>query len=467
MQQCFFAFMIPVVGLLACKQIKTDQPPPCESQYVVVPQDTSFLSTSLIIPTQLIEDKLNNAIGQEILNDDDFDSSKKSKESDNLKLKITRLGDIQVSWKDNVARYQAPLLVLIERQIVGKNVLPRSKSLALKTEFSLRLVFETSVDIGEDWKLQPHTKFVLFEWLSEVKTLGGLVDLKKMIERRIHRQMPEILVNMDATIRAAVRLDRSIEKVWQNIQKPMVINKREELVWLKINPIQFEMGAIASEGGNLLIQSRLSATTETLVGDNPAYTIDSILPPLLKRRVLPDTAYFYMLSEIPYKNINETLASKLRGEMFEISGRRITVADVDVRGCGPNLVLHLKVFGAAQGDIYFQGIPRYEPDSQYIVIQNFDFEVETQEALLRSADWLLHSTFKEQMKAALSIPLAEQIVKIPEAITRGIERGKAGRKMDFSIEHWDFKPRQIWVRPTDIAALVIVNARVRVELEKF
>ncbi len=465
MQHYALVLLFPVVALFACKKINTVRPP-CEEQYVTIPQDTSYLSTPLVIPTQLIEDKLNSIMGQVVKQDDDFENLNKEGKKDKIKLKITRLGDVKILWKDNVARYQAPLLILVERQIVGKSVLPMSKSLALKTEFSLRLVFETTVDVGEDWKLQPQTKFVSFEWLSEVKALGGLIDVKKMVERRLHRQMPDIEKNLDETIRKSVRLDRVISRVWQKIQKPMVINRKGEYIWLKIKPIRFEMGTITTEPGNLLIQGLLAATTETLVGDDPVFTVDSTLPPLVKRKVLPNNAYLYLLSEISYEDLNEIISKKLEGKVFDVPGHRIKVKSAEIWGCGSNLVLHLKVGGDVKGEIYLQGTPQYEPDSQRIAIRNFEFEVRTEEALLASADWLLHSTFKEQMKDALSMPMAEQIVKIPEVIMKGIERGKAGKKMDFTIEQWDFKPQQIWVRSTDIATLVIVKAQVRLELEK-
>ncbi|MBC7775461.1 MAG: hypothetical protein H7246_08480, partial [Phycisphaerae bacterium] len=64
------------------------------------------------------------------------------------------------------------------------------------------------------------------------------------------------------------------------------------------------------------------------------------------------------------------------------------------------------------------------------------------------------------------LPMAEKIVTIPDLIMEGIERGRVGKKMDFTIEQWDFRPQKIWVRPTDIATLVIVNARVKIELEQ-
>ncbi len=463
MQPYSIVLLLLAGSFLACSKPGSVRPP-CDAQYVDIPQDTSYLSTPLVIPTQLIEDKLNKLIALEMR--DDFEHGNKEGNDDNIKMKITRLDDIQVTWKDNVARYEAPLLILVERQIVGKKMLPTSKALALKTQFSLRIVFETTLGIGEDWRLQPHTKFAAFEWLSDAKILGGLIDVKKMVERRLYSQMPTVLEKVDQTIRTNIHLDSAIRRVWIKIQKPMVINRREKKVWVKFNPIQFELGTITTDAGNLLVQTRLSATTETLLGEDPVYTVDSTLPPLIKRQELPNNAYVHLLSEIPYTDINDLIDQKLRGKVFDYSGHRIQVKSAAVWGCGTDLVLRLRVKGDVRGDIYFSGTPQYEPDSQRIIIQNFDFEVKTQEVLLASADWLLHDSFKEKIKATLSIQLGEKIAKIPEAIMSGIERGKAGAKMDFIIEEWDFKPQKIWVRPTDIAILIVVDAKARIVLEQ-
>lgn len=453
------------VGLFACKKLHTTRPD-CDTQAVVIPQDTSFLSTPLVIPTRLITEKLNRAIKQDILNDQDFDSLKKNGKKDHLKMKVTRLGEIQVHWKNNVATYSAPLLVLIERQIVPKRLLALPKSLAIKTEFSLRVAFETTIDIGEDWQVQPKTRFKSFEWLSEVKALGGLIDIKNMVERRLDRQMPQVLVNLDSTIQANIHLDRSIGRIWRNIQKPIRVNKKEELVWLKIHPIRFEMGNITSDSANLLIQGRLYATTETVFGEKPAPDVDSILPRLVKRESLPDEAFVYLLSNISYTDINKIIERQFAGKSFDVPGHRLTIKSAEIWGCGQNLMLHLRVRGDVRGDIYLQGTPTYEPDSQRLEIRDFEFEVHTEEALLASADWLLHDTFKEKVKAALSIELGDKIAKIPTAIMEGIERGKAGKKMEFTLEDWSFKPQKIWVRPGDLAALVLVHARARIELEQ-
>lgn len=452
-------------GLLFCKKIKNNRPE-CLVEYLGIPQDTSFLSTPLLIPTQLIEDKLNQVIRRDLLSDDDFDSINADGKKDKLKLKITRLGKIRVRWLDNVATIETPLLVLIERRVIRKNVLPFSKALALKTQFSLQLVFEITVQIGEDWTLRPKTRFVEFKWLSKVRALGGLINVENMVERRIQKEMPAIVTNVDSLIHANVRLDRVVGRVWQQIQKPMIINRKEQLVWLKINPIRFETGRITTQGSNLMVQARLYATTQTLLGDTSGYTINTRLPPLIKKHSLPDTAFVYMLSKIPFSDINSVISKKLIGKNFAISGHDIQVTAVEVYGCNANIVLHLSVCGSLKAEIYMKGIPRYEPNAQHISIENFDFELMTDEALAAGADWLLHSSFKQQMQDSLNLPLAQKIATIPTAIERGIERGNAGEKMDFIIEQWDFRPQNIWVSDTAIIALILVEARVHIVLEK-
>lgn len=455
-----------LIAQYGCKKLHTIRPA-CTVEDAVLPIDTSHLSTPLSIPTQLIEDKMNKAIKQELVRDEDFTNiSKKTGKPDKLKILVSRLGNIDVQWADNVVTYQVPISVLLEKEMVSSRILPSSKALALKTQFSLRLVFETTVDIGENWRLLPQTKFKNFEWLSEVKAMGGLINLKKPIEKRINAQMPDIEHSMDSMINHNVRIDRTVGKIWRNVQKPIVINRNDKVLWLKINPIRFEIGKISTEGPNLIVQSRITATTEMLVGENPVYVIDSVLPPLRKYAKLPNEAYIYLLSEIPYTAVNKLINEKIAGKEFDLEGHKIRIKTAEVWGCGGQMVLHLSVRGAVKGEMYFHGDPQYEPDSQRVVISNFDFELQTEETLLSGAEWLLHSTFKDKILAELSLPLQNKIEDIPKNIVAGVERGKLGQKIDLQIEEWKFRPRRIWIQRDDIATLVTVQAQVKIEMEE-
>ena len=58
----------------------------------------------------------------------------------------------------------------------------------------------------------------------------------------------------------------------------------------------------------------------------------------------------------------------------------------------------------------------------------------------------------------------ERMVLANVLLDAWIERGRAGKKLDFTIEKWDFRPYKIWVRPDDLAVLILVDARARIEL---
>ena len=100
MQRFILALFFLASGLLACQKNKA-APPRCDEQYVSIPLDTSYLSTPLVIPTQLIEDKINSTLGQVIKNDQDFDNLDKEGKKDKTKIKVTRLGDVQIHWKNH------------------------------------------------------------------------------------------------------------------------------------------------------------------------------------------------------------------------------------------------------------------------------------------------------------------------------------------------------------------------------
>lgn len=101
-----------------------------------------------------------------------------------------------------------------------------------------------------------------------------------------------------------------------------------------------------------------------------------------------------------------------------------------------------------------------------LVIRNFDFEMETEEALLNGADWLLHSTFQNEIQDMLALPLKDKIAQLPKKIVEGIEKGKAGKKLDLDIEQWNFEPQQIWVQDDHLKVSLMAFAQVRLELEK-
>lgn len=380
-----------------------------------------------------------------------------------MKLWVNRLNDIHIVWNDQVATCSVPLEVLIKKQLIGQNIAPNALNMNLS--FDMHLTFDVAFDLDSDWKLVTKTTFRSFQWLKEPKIMGGTINLQNMVEKRLTSQMPDIQTAIDEQIHEKVRLDNAIGRIWQKLQKPIALNKQYRLVWLQFQPVRFEIGQIRTQGKNLLVQSRVVTFVKTLVGKEPAYEVNTVLPPLQRVAALPDSAYIHLMAEIPYSDLNKVLDDQLAGKTFDVQGQRIRVRDAALFGCGDQLVAHVRTAGAYRGDLFIHGKPEYQRDSQ-LVIRNFDFELETQEALLNGADWLLHSTFQNEVQDMLALPLKNKIAQLPQKIMEGIEKGRAGKKLDLDIERWAFEPQQVWVQEDHLKVSLIAMAQVRFELEK-
>jgi len=427
-------------------------------------QDTSFLSTPVIIPAKVLHEKINAAVKHDILSDDNFDNiSKITGRKDHIKLDVNRIGDIDITWKDNVATCEVPLLLLIEREILSEKLI--STPFSMKAALKLRVVFDITLNITEDWKLKSSTKFRNFEWLSDARAFGGLISVKKPIQNRIMKHIPFIEPAIDSQIYARVHLDRAIRKIWCNMQRPIALNKEHRLVWLQIQPLRFDIGPIRTEGNNLVIPGRMHAFTKTLVGENPAYQVDSILPPARKFANLPDSVFVYMLARIPYQHLKNVILNQVGRKPMSLEGRNLTLSNIEIWGCGDKMVVHLSVAGDVNGEIYMQGIPSYERDSQ-LVIRQFDFDIDTRETLLSGADWLLHDTFRKQIQDLLTLPLQQQIVNMPSRIEANIESGRIGDRVDLDIESWKFTPKRIVMQEDHLAVLITSQGKVQLVLEK-
>ena len=99
-------------------------------------------------------------------------------------------------------------------------------------------------------------------------------------------------------------------------------------------------------------------------------------------------------------------------------------------------------------------------------VKNIGFDVETEERLLATADWLLHDRLKDTLAGALHVPLREQVMKLPTLIDRAFDKSKASKKNDLEIRSFRFVPQRIAIRPDGIQILLKVESTVAFQVMK-
>jgi hypothetical protein len=106
---------------------------------------------------------------------------------------------------------------------------------------------------------------------------------------------------------------------------------------------------------------------------------------------------------LPFEALSRTLNAYLQGKRFALTEgliRQHVVVEAsrlysNLRG---SLVIQVRFSGSFNGTVFLTGKPVYDAAAQKITLQNFDYELETKNLLLRGAKWLFDKLILEEIR---------------------------------------------------------------------
>ena len=120
---------------------------------------------------------------------------------------------------------------------------------------------------------------------------------------------------------------------------------------------------------------------------------------------------------LPFDVASKILSQKLVGNKYVSSKFGVNIEDALIYGSGETTVLRLNVSGDINGSIYLTGTPFYEISNDSLYIKNLDYSIETKNILANSADWFLHSGFRQMIADQTHWELGGQIAAAKEKIS--------------------------------------------------
>jgi hypothetical protein len=448
---------------LSCTQIKPEAPI-SEAFEKDIEQKMSHISMPIIFEIKKIEARINKELKGVIYHDNSFENHHK----DNVKITVKKEENIKISIKNNVLYYKIPLRIWLEarleKKLIGKAKIKKVQAV----EMAVRLKFKSVLAVGQDWKLQTKTTFMGLEWIKqpEIKVAMIRVNLATKTEKILLRKQKEIERKIDKVARNQITIKDKIQKIWQELQNPILFNKKEYKAWLKMTPQNIELGKIKGNGGFLKIFLKINTQITTLFGNNPKHTIIKKIPPLVINHKIKDDFQLYVFSNVLYEELNQIAKSKLKNKEIPIEGYKVIIKKVEISGSGRNLIIKVKIKGDIKSTVYFRGVPFYDKERQELQIKEFDFDLKTEESLLQGAEWLLHDIFKEYVQEALHVPLKDKLNKIPELIQNGIKKGKIGEKIELKLENFVLKPDKILVAEKGLKLMIDVRGNSSLKLKQ-
>ncbi|GAB4339747.1 MAG: hypothetical protein OHK0038_19010 [Flammeovirgaceae bacterium] len=408
--------------------------------------------------TKKLEDLLNKQLKPVIYQDDSFDKPKK----DNLKIKVMKAGKVIVEVEGNVVNYVLPLSIECE---LRKKPLP-----IVKTSFSLKVRGKSSVEIEKNWKLKTKSKFLGIEWIEHPKLNLGFAefDLTNKVEKVLNAHGDEIFHKLDLIVKEKADIKHQIEQIWYNIQKPICINRKEKKIWLKFDNQDISASQVYGHAGNLLIHTKIHAYIQTIVADTIEHYHHQPLPNLtrLKAKDKNDQFDMFVLSVIPFDDLNAILQHHVGGKVLAAEGHSMTIKEAALFGEQGNLALKINFSGEIQGEVKLKTAIYHDSTDNALLLKEFDFLVESDDMLVQVADWLLHDKVKAELSKYLKIPLQPHIERLPELINKGVEHGKTGKRIDLVLKNMKLHPQKILITPNNIQLLIHTKGNGMIILDK-
>jgi hypothetical protein len=442
-----------LLWVTGCRKVKP-QPPEAKGFDDPIPATASYLTGRITFEMADLERKINQELSAVLVTEDMLEGRKGEK----WQLRVERSGPIRLRYSQQRVSFTAPLQVWVSNPLAYKRNKRRRESNpnfmgAKQPLAALSVNFDTPLTVTNRWSLSTKARFVDYKWIEKPKlrVLGVKISIQNIAEKIINARKKDIETAIDQAVSGELHLEREIQKIWRDIQRPLLLNKQPDSVWLVPSPSTVATGPIVGNNRTITIPLRIGFSTATRFGARPEFTPSMRLPVLQKVAYLRPISDLKVLLTIPFEDLNRVLSKNIKGRKLELARA---------------LILKTDVGGSVKGTLYFRGKPYFDTLQNTLQIRDVDFDIHTEERLLATADWLLHDKLRDTLRTALQVPLGKQLASIPQKIETAFEQGQAGKKTDIDIDAFRLVPQRIAIRPEGVQVLIDIQSKVTLKVQR-
>ncbi len=422
---------------------------------------TSELNVPIFYPVAELENMANEKLNSKVIDA----NIPISKGDDTLHLSISRFRSIKLTYDgDRGLTYSLPFQIdgYLDSKVIGIHI--RNKE-PMRAKIIITLFSDLYLD--ENWDLAPKTELKNIEWVEEpkIKVAGIKINLKPSIQNALEKNKDKIVAKLDESAKSIVKIHGSIEKLWGDLQKPIRINRKVVGVWLKADATDLDGRIYPISSDTLAIEAGLKAHISTTL--DSAASIKTILPfPKLKRQInAPPGLHAYALVRIPFDAVNKVVSQVTDTMILRFKGHSVRIKESEVYGTKDGIAIRVSIRGDLDADVFLKGTIGFDSLGKKLQIENFGFDVNSELSLVNAADWFAHDELIDRLRPYLSIPLDKVFDAIPSLITKGIEKGNLGSKINVNFSEFDLSLYQHLITTKDIQIIAMVKGGADVELQ--
>ena len=452
--------MISIIAFSSCSTMKVAKPSEEYNAPKYTPQP-SVINLPLSVNIIDIQNKLNKQFLGLIYNDDSYENNN----NDNIMVKAWKKEDFKLNYSDDGMWYRIPLKLWIKAGWkVSKLGITLSDYREVNAEIALK--FKTKFTINKDWSFTTVTTSDGFEWLSTpVMKIGPIdVPITSVASMILKANKDKLTKEIDNAVKQNFSLKKYVQDMWVTMQKPIKVSDTYNL-WLKLNPQQFSATPLINQNGKLKISLGIKTIIETYMGDEPKQNINNTLPDFVQAKTFDNTFVINLMSEVTYKSADSLAKQYLKGKTFTQGKRTVTVTDIKVYGNNDKMVIGTTLKGSINGTIYLTGVPVFEQETQTVKIKDIDYDMQTKNKLLKTADWLMHGTFVKMIEPSLTMPIGDKLEESRKMIQSQLTNNHLTKNILLNGTLQNLSIENIFLTPESIKVLVNLKGSLAVDFE--
>jgi hypothetical protein len=424
----------------------------------------SVLNVPVEIPVTEIENQVNQKIKGLIYEDNSYEDDG----NDNLKAKVWKISPIRMVALESSFLFEVPLKIWIS---AGYKVSPLGMTLSgyQDTEFSIKIRLISKIVLTPDWKVKSETYVDSYDWISEpnVKVAGFNIPIKSMVSRMLNKNADKITDAIDEQVGENIELKKSVEVAWNLAHEPVMLAKEFD-TWLVIKPTGIVMTPLLAKNGVLKSVIGINGYTQTVTSAaKPAVVTAPRLPDLKIVDKVSDNFRISLISLVSYEEAGRQATNRFKGEKFSFLGGKysVEVTSIEMYGQNEKLVIKAGLSGSMKGHIYLKGVPFYNPETQQLSLQGLDYDLDTRNSILKTANWLLQGQFARMMEKKMVFPVGEQVNDAKKTIQAALANYKVVDGVLIRGTLTDIVPDKVYLTPKHIYSVVFAQGKVNLRVD--
>jgi len=354
------------------------------------------------------------------------------KKRDSIYLELERTDLIRFAWNPGELSAYVPLRI-------GFRFKTKAAGIRIQNEkpITARVVLQLKSKIFLDsrWGINSTTSLDTIVWKEEpsIRIAFVNVNLRKVADSYLEKNQDRITHRFDSIAHQVLDTRKIVEKIWNDIQKPIVLKKTKPQIGLSAHAEELMSRWNTNTDGNISGMVTLKAKVYSWFEEPEAHQI----APLPKHKYADkadESLDLFVMAKLPYDKLNDLTNNNIEKISYTYQSYTIGIRDAEFYGSEHELALMMRVKGAIKGKVYLRAQPYFDTLTQVVGLRNLRYDLNTEAALLNTADWMMRDKLIAILADTVKKDITEELRGLPRLIEQGVAKGKTGQKMAINVD---------------------------------